>query len=133
MTLVEVMIALALTGLTVGGIVSGYIYCSTATAKDALYMAANTRASERMEAARAAVWDTTYNGVDQLVASNFPDLIVALNKDGTNDEITTATVKTTITQISTNPSVRDIRVDCIWLFQGTQITNTIETDRAPNQ
>ena len=33
MTLVEVVIALAITGLTVAGIVAGYIYCMTATVK----------------------------------------------------------------------------------------------------
>ncbi len=43
MTLVEVVVALAITGLTIAGIVTGYIYCSTATIKDALYMAANAR------------------------------------------------------------------------------------------
>ena len=33
MTLVEVVIALAITGLMVGGIVSGYIYCTASALK----------------------------------------------------------------------------------------------------
>jgi prepilin-type N-terminal cleavage/methylation domain-containing protein len=134
MTLVEVMMALVITGLTVGGIVDGYIYCMTATTKDALYMAANARALERMEDARAAVWNTqSYPVVDQLNTTNFPDLVVNLNKSGPDPAVITATVKTTITQISTNPPLREIHVDCIWNFQGTEVvTNSIETCRAPN-
>ena len=135
MTLVEVMVALLITGLTVGGIVSGYIYCSTATVKDALYMAANGRATERMEDTHAARWDTSsFPTVDQLVTNNFPDEVVSLNKSGSSSDITMATVVTTISQISTTPPLRRVRVDCIWLFRGTEpVTNTIETCRAPDE
>src|SRR5450756_1446212 len=94
MTLVEVMMALAITVLTIAGIVNGYIYCNTATAKEALYMAANGQALERMEEARAAKWDTAvYPPVDQLVTNNFPDEVVALDKNGTGTDVTTATIK----------------------------------------
>jgi hypothetical protein len=134
MTLVEVMMALVITGLTVGGIVEGYIYCMKATTKDALYMAANGQAQQRMEAVRAAVWNTGYPPVDQLTPTNFPDQVVNLdNKTAADQTPTTATIKTTITQISTNPPLMEIHVDCIWNFQGTEvITNSIETCRAPN-
>jgi hypothetical protein len=47
---------------------------------------------------------------------------------------TSATIQTTISQISVTPPIRRIRVDCIWNFMGSQvITNTIETIRAPDQ
>ena len=52
MTLVEVVIALAITGLTVGGIVAGYIYCTTAAVKVELAQAASARAMERIEETR---------------------------------------------------------------------------------
>jgi prepilin-type N-terminal cleavage/methylation domain-containing protein len=134
MTLIEVVIALAITGLTVAGIVSGYIYCSTSTVKDALYMAANGRAMERIEETRIARWDiSSYPVVDELVASNFLDQTVTLDMSPTSSGITTATVKTDISQISLTPPVRRIRVDCIWQFQGgALVTNTIETCRAPD-
>ena len=96
MTLVEVMMALVITGLTVGGIVEGYIYCMTATTKDALYNAANARAQERMEEVRSAIWNTGYPPVDQLVATNFPPLVVNLDKSGPDPALVMATVKTTI-------------------------------------
>jgi hypothetical protein len=134
MTLVEVVMALAITVMTIAGIVEGYIYCTTATVKEGLYMEANGRALERMEEARAAVWDTaSYPAVDQLVATNFPDTVVTLDKNSTGTEVT-ATVKTTIAPISETPPLRRIRVDCVWVFRGTEtITTTIETCRAPNQ
>ena len=135
MTLVEVVIALAITGLTVAGIVAGYIYCMTATVKAELVQVASARAMERLEEARSAKWDTSaWPVVDQLVATNFPDEVVSLDMPGSGSGGTSATIQTTISQISSNPSLRDIRVDCIWQFRGTElITNTIETIRAPDQ
>jgi len=135
MTLVEVVIALAISALTVAGIVSGYIYCSTAAIKAELFQAANAKALERIEETRSAQWDTSkWPMVDQLVASNFPDKIVTLDMPGTNGTGTTATIQTVIAQISVNPPIRRVRVDCVWQFKGTElITNTIETCRAPDQ
>ena len=135
MTLVEVVVALAITGLTVAGIVNGYIYCTTASVKDGLYMAANGRAMERMEEVRAARWDTSsYPAVDQLVATNFPDKPVILEKSGVGGSFILGTLRTTISQISDTPPLRRIRVECAWVFRGTEaVTNTIETCRAPDQ
>ncbi len=134
MTLVEVVVALFITGLTVVGIVSGYIFCSKSSAKDALYMAANAQAVDRLETVRSAQWDTSsYPPVDQLVKTNFPDVVITLEQlKGTGT--VSATLKTDISQISTMPPLKRIRVDCIWQFNGvTLVTNTIETCRAPDQ
>jgi type II secretory pathway pseudopilin PulG len=135
MTLVEVVIALAITGLTVGGIVAGYIYCTTATVKAELVQAASGRAMERIEEARSAQWNTSvWPIVDQLVATNFPNEVVSLDMPGSGSGGTSATIQTTISQISLTPPIRNIRVDCIWQFRGaTLITNTIESIRAPDQ
>jgi len=135
MTLVEVVIALAITGVTVGGIVAGYIYCTTSAVKAELAQAANAKALQRIEEARSARWDTSsWPIVDQLVATNFPDEAVSLDMPGTNTVGTSATIQTTISQISLTPPLRRIRVDCIWQFRGVElITNTIETIRAPDQ
>ena len=141
MTLVEVVVALAITVLMVAGIVNGYIFCTTSTVKDSLYMAANARAMERMEETRSATW-APYRAkpVDELVATNFPDKVVILDLSGSGSATNLATLKTDISQISPSPfspfspPVRRIRVDCIWQFKGVElITNTIETCRAPDQ
>jgi len=137
MTLVEVVLALAIATMTMAGIVSGYIYCTTATVKDTLYMAANARAMARIEETRSARWDTSsWPAVDQLVASNFPDKAVTLDMSGTGTGVITGVVRTAISPITVAPAppVRQIRVDCIWRFRGAElITNTIVTCRAPDQ
>jgi len=135
MTLIEVVVALALAGLIVAGIVSGYIFCLNASEKGALTMAANSRALERIEQTRSAQWDTSVSpAVDQLVGANFPDITVVLDQSGTTTNITAATVRTEITQLSSAPPLRRVRVDCIWQFRGVErVTNSIETYRAPDQ
>jgi type II secretory pathway pseudopilin PulG len=135
MTLVEVVMALAITGLTVAGIVSGYVYCTTAAVKAELAQAANAKALERIEETRSAIWaPDRASPVDQLVATNFPDLVVTLDLPGTNSAGTSATIQTLITPISSSPPIRRIRVDCIWQFRGVElVTNSIETCRAADQ
>ena len=134
MTLVEVIIALAITGLTVAGIVSGYLFCMTAAVKTELMEAAHAKALERIEQARSAVWAPNRSDPqDDLVSSNFPDLHVILDLPGTNAG-TAAIIQTTIASISVNPPMRKIHVDAIWNFRGAElITNSIETVRAPDQ
>jgi type II secretory pathway pseudopilin PulG len=135
MTLIEVVIALAITVGTVAGIVAGYIYSMTAAVKAELVQVASARAMERVEETRSARWDTSiWPAVDELVATNFPDVVVSLDMPGSGPAGTSATIKTTISQISLSPPIRGIRVDCIWQFSGAEwITNTIETIRAPDQ
>ncbi len=140
MTLVEVVVALAITGLMVAGIVEGYIFCTTSTVKDSLYMAANARAMERLEETRSAIW-APYRAqqVDELTTNNFPDTNIVLDLSASSSTPTLATLHTDISQISPSsssplsPPVRRVHVDCIWQFQGVEITNSIETCRAPDQ
>jgi len=134
MTLPEVVVALAISALAVGGIVSAYTFCANTAEKSALSMAANNQAMQCLERARAAQWDlSVYPAVDQLVASNFPDLSVVLDLSGSGGATTWATNTTRITQISTSPNLRSVHVDCIWRFKGLLVTNSVETCRAPNQ
>lgn len=135
MTLVEVVAALAITGLAVGGVVSGYTYCTMASERAAITLAANARAMERLEETRSARWDTaTWPVVDEVVSTNFPSKVVTLDLSGSGAITTTATINTTISQISVTPPLKLVRVDCIWNFRGKEfITNTITTFRAPDQ
>jgi prepilin-type N-terminal cleavage/methylation domain-containing protein len=135
MTLVEVVVALAITGMAVGGIVNGYHYATNSAQKAALSLAANARAMERIEEIRSATWDTAQSPVvDQLVNTNFPSKSVTLDLAGSGVVVIPATIRTEISQPSVNPPLKRIRVDCIWQFRGTQwVTNTIETCRAPDQ
>jgi type II secretory pathway pseudopilin PulG len=135
MTLVEVVVALAITGLAIGGIINGYNFCTNSAQKAALIQAANARVQERIEETRSVKWDvTSWPSVDQLVATNFPTKTVTLDMSGSGAVITTASLETEISRVSTNPPLKRIRVNCIWNFRnGPAITNSIETFRAPDQ
>jgi hypothetical protein len=57
-----------------------------------------------------------------------------LDMSGSGTGVTYATNYTQITTVSTNPPLKRIRVDCVWMFQtGQLMTNTIETCRSPDQ
>lgn len=135
MTLVEVVVAMAIAGLAIGGIINGYNFCTNSAQQAALYLTANARALEQIEEIRSAKWDTaSWPAVDQLVVTNFPTKVVTLDLSGSGGVITPATIQTEISQVSATPPLKRIRVDCIWQGRGGQwITNTIETCRAPDQ
>ena len=135
MTLVEVVVALAVSGLAVGAIVSGYLFSATAAERAGFSLAANARAMERLEETRSAKWDTaSVPAVDQLMSTNFPDKVMTLDVSGTGSGVTYATNFTQISLVSSSPPLKRIRVDCVWNFKGTKLlTNTIETCRAPDQ
>jgi type II secretory pathway pseudopilin PulG len=134
MTLVEVMVALVILGLTMTAIVSGYIFSVKSAEMSALSLAANARAQERLEQTRSAIWKTTsFSPLDQVMASNFPNQTVVLDLSGSGTGITYATNFTQISQISANPPLKRVRVDCVWAFQGGRVfTNTLEDFRCPD-
>lgn len=127
--------ALAITGITLAAMVSGYVYCLTANTKAELMQAGEAKAMERLEQTRSAVWaPNRAQPQDDLVATNFPDLVVTLDMPGNGTNGTMATIRTTIAPISDNPPTRMVHVDCIWNFNGDEwVTNDIETIRAADQ
>jgi type II secretory pathway pseudopilin PulG len=136
LTLVEVLVAFAISGLATAGIVYGYVFSINSAERFSMSLAANTRATERMEQIRSALWDSSSSPViDQVVASNFPNQTVTLDLSGAGTGVTYATNIATITDISTSPPLKRVRVDCVWTFgTGSQLmTNTIETCRGPDQ
>jgi prepilin-type N-terminal cleavage/methylation domain-containing protein len=135
MTLVEVLVSLIILVLLIAGIINGYTYCMTSAVKAELAQAANAKAMQRLEEARSATWNTSSPlAQDQLIAANFTDEVVTLDMPGTSTEGTSATIQTTISEISLTPPMRTIHVDCIWQFRGNErITNSIETIRAADQ
>jgi prepilin-type N-terminal cleavage/methylation domain-containing protein len=134
MTLAEVVVALAITGLSVAGIINGYTFCTNSAQRSALSLAASARALERIEETRSALWDTiVWTNVDRVVSGNFSNKVVALDLTGSGKQSVLATLKTTISTIPSPAPLKRIRVDCIWRFKGVFMTNTVETCRAPDQ
>ena len=137
MTLAEVVVAVAISGLMVLGLVGGYISSMVAAEKSGLSLAANTRALERLEDTHGAIWNVSgWPVVDQLVTTNFPPKVVIIDLAGQGTGTTYGTNYTTITQVSLSPQLRRVRVDCAWRFQSGQfsrlLTNTVETLRGPD-
>jgi type II secretory pathway pseudopilin PulG len=134
-TLVEVVTATAIGSLAFGGIIYGYLLCAQRAEWAAFSLAAQSLASMRLEQARACKWDPRgWPPVDELVTENFPERAEVLDVPvaGTNTVYATNTV--TITQVSTTPPLKVIRVDCTWRFYRRGLfTNTVVTYRAPDQ
>jgi prepilin-type N-terminal cleavage/methylation domain-containing protein len=135
-TLAEILMAMAVMGMTIGGVLYGYLITLRRAEYSAYNLAAQSLAIQRLEQTRAARWQPN-NGtvIDELVASNFPpdQQILDVPLQGGTNKIY-ATNFTTILTISTSPPLRMIRVDCVWNFPKTgSVTNRIATYRAPDQ
>lgn len=134
MTLIEVIIALLISAVAIGCMVSGYVFSVNSAERSGLSMAATARAMERLEETRSARWDIlSFPVIDELVPTNFPPTVVMLDLSGSGSGVTYATNVTMIYQAAADPALKGIRVDCIWTFRGTQVfTNRVETIRAPD-
>lgn len=135
MTLAEVVISLGIGGMIFGGVLLGYVQSANRSEWSAYHLAAQAVATQRLEAARAAKWDTqSAPPADFLVASNFPPTVEVLDVpvSGTNVAFTTNTVF--ITTVYANPPLKMIRVESVWAFRSRGLfTNTTATYRAPDQ
>lgn len=135
-TLAEVLIAMAITVMSLAGVVSGYIFAARQAEWSAYSLAAQSLAAQRLEQTRAAKWDPRGTpAVDEVTAVNYPTVlnnILDIPISGTN--ITYAANFTTISDVSSGGyPLKLIRVDCVWSFRQRQYTNTVVTYRAPDQ
>lgn len=133
-SLVEVLVAMAITGIGVFAAVTGFANASKQAESSAYVLAAQCQALERLEQVRAAKWDPNADPVvDQMVATNFPVLIKVLDIPRKDLKVY-ATNITTITTISVSPPLRMMRVDCIWPWINKKVyTNSVMTYRGPDQ
>jgi Tfp pilus assembly protein PilV len=134
-TLEEVVISVALAALCLSGIIAGYRLSLQRSEWCALSLAAQAAAQARMEQTRSAKWDPlAYPPVDQIVETNFPVITRALDSAIVGTNVTTATVRTSISLLSTNPPLKNIQVECRWLVRDRDpFTNTLTTWRSPDQ
>ena len=145
-SLVEVVIALAVSAVAILGIVNGYVFTAKRAEWSAYNLAAQSLAVQRLEQARAAKWDTLATpAIDELVSANFSvlvnilDIPVTANGDASllaakfpttlslaatlaasakTNGITFvyATNYTSIWRVSTTPPLKAVQVDCVWGF-----------------
>src|SRR6476661_1511961 len=87
MTLAEVMVALAISGLSIAGIVNGYTFCTNSAQRNALSLAATTRAIERIEETRSAQWKAIVaTNLDKVFTANFTNRTVVLDVSGSGKQ-----------------------------------------------
>jgi hypothetical protein len=138
-SLAELLISVAILGLVFGGSIRCYVASAEHAEWSAHALAAQSVASQGVEQARSAKWDP--QAWPQLVGPGCPDELGITNYMQTaildipyrgNPFIVTNYVQ--ITTVSTNPSIRQIRSDCVWNFaKRGMFTNSIITLRAADQ
>jgi len=144
-SLIEVMIAFLIFGLVTGGILYGYVQANRMAEWSSMSLGAQSYASQGIEQAIAAKWDTEANG--EVVADFLPPISYTQATNyytvDTNDvpQSGAPLLLTNYMSISwqdnlTNgPYLRQIRSDVVWQFPltGKIYTNTLITFRAPDQ
>ncbi|MGA2852958.1 MAG: hypothetical protein ABSE90_02335 [Verrucomicrobiota bacterium] len=149
-TMMELLVSIIFLTLVMAGVIYGYSQANRMAEWNSMSLAAQSLASQGMEQARAAQWNsqewpvpTNSCVTDQLWVSPSVGATWTTNLTGTNyaldipvsGELFYATNFITVTTIQTNPPLRMIRSDCIWKFPRTGVifTNTDITYRAPDQ
>jgi prepilin-type N-terminal cleavage/methylation domain-containing protein len=133
-TLIEVVVAVAISVLVMAGMFKGYNVASRRAQFSSYSLAANQMAMQQMESIVAATWvvsGTSVTNVFSATLTNTQVNALCLPNSGTN--LVYATNYATVTQISTNPPYLMVQVSCIWNFMGMgTFTNTVGVLRAPD-
>jgi prepilin-type N-terminal cleavage/methylation domain-containing protein len=134
-TLVEVVMAVAIAALLMGGLIAGYTISMRRAEWSAYSLAAQALAIQKIEQTRAAAWDLeAYPVRVDLVASNFPPDVQILDVPISGNNIAYATNYTTILDVAGPAPLKYVQVDCVWQFTGGRVfTNSIASYRAPDQ
>ena len=136
-TLAEVVMALAIIVVMMGGMILGYLAATRRTEWSGYSLAAQAMAIQQLEQARSATWDIlSVPAVCEI--TNIPT-VTWTNLDipfsGTN--YTRATNYTTIKLITnyTAPLITTymVKVDTAWTFRGKTYTNSIANFYAPDR
>lgn len=133
--LIEVIMSVAISSLSVGGILQGYIMSSQRVEWLACSQAANSMAAQRIEQVRAAKWDLlAYPAIDEVVSTNFPSAVAPFDMPSVGNNQVYGTNVVTITTVSVNPPMKMISVECTWrAFNRGLFTNVITVYRSPDQ
>ena len=136
-TLVEVVISLAILSVVMAAMIYGYSDINRNAEWNDLSLVGQAFASDYAEQARGAQWNSSskWSGVGNALAcpTNYVRLDTNFSASGNIQVITTSV---SITDMTTNNiNLRQIRADSSWVFPltGQKFTNTVVTQRAPDQ
>ncbi len=127
--------SMAIVGVTIGGMMTGHVTSAKMGEFSAASAAAQQMANEKMEQARSAKWDTmAYPVVDQLTSTNFSTVVADLDIPGPKGAAVSATLTTKITNVTMDPPMRMVTVECVWSLPSRgPFTNSVTTMRTPDQ
>ncbi len=147
-TLIEILVTFLILGMVLSGLTYGYVQANRMAEWSSMSLAAQSYASEGAESARAADWNPHFwpmsygflGAADELTNGtiitnvDFLDIPTKGTPSSTNFNFW-VTNYVTITNLSVNPPLRQIRSDAIWSFavSGTVCTNTVILLRTSDQ
>ncbi len=133
-SLIEVIIAMAISTLVIGGIIYGYVGTSTRAEWTGYSLAAQSLTQQKLEQVRSAKWDQgAIPTVDEVVSANFPPETNILDVPITGTNVVRAVLYTSITTVQMTPPLKQIGVECVWNFMNRRwFTNRIVTFRSPD-
>ena len=149
-TLIELLVAFAIFSLISGGVIYGYVQANRMSEWAGLSLAAQSYASQGAEQVRAADWrprdypqSTGYGSPDEVTngsswvncGANYIFDVPIKGDPSSSDFAFFVTNYVSVTSISANPPLRQIRSDVVWTFYltGAKYTNTVILLRAPDQ
>jgi prepilin-type N-terminal cleavage/methylation domain-containing protein len=141
-SLLEVMVAFAIFGLVMAGMLYGYVEANRIAEWSSQSQAAMSYAMQGMERMRSAQWDAetiptaTGPGTPDVLGTNYSTFEVDTLDVPTSGNPIYATNYITSVQVSgSGPKLRQITSQVVWTFlsTGQAYTNTIVTLRAPDQ
>ena len=134
-TLEEVVTAMSLSAVCFAGSIKGFVMASGRAEWATCSVAAQSVAFQKMEQVRAARWDTmAFPSVDELTTTYFPAYTEVFDMPLHTTNVVCGRVTTTFTNISMNPPLRMVQVDCVWTNRSSRVfTNTLISYRGPNQ
>jgi type II secretory pathway pseudopilin PulG len=140
-TLVEVVMSIAILALVMAGLICGYVQANWSAEWSSMSLAAQAYASEGAEQVRGADWrPRDFPPTDEMTSGtmitniDFMDIPGAAPGNNQSNVVNVTNI-VTITDVSVNPPLRQIRSDCYWVFprENTLCTNTVILLRAPDQ
>ncbi len=130
---------MAIAAMVFAGVLYGYVATADHAEWSSYSLAAHSLAMQGVEQARAAKWDPqAWPSIDELGVTNFSQTLT-LDVPVAGGKATFATNYVSITTISTNPPLRQLRADCVWSlpYRNSQtrgpFTNTVITLRTADQ
>ena len=148
-TLIEILVSFVILSLVMAGIIYGYVQANRMAEWSSMSLAAQSFASQGAEQARAAKWEAYQSNpvlgpvagsTDELppwtnyLQTNYLDVPIKGSPSATDFAFWVTNI-ISISNVSADPPLRQIRSDAVWTFFATGViyTNEVVLLRGPDQ